>query len=582
MRPHKLLRLDSFAADLQRLRADNKVLDAPVLSEINDYALGLDKRIELPNATWNQFEAFWPPRYVKALIDGEAIVFFGSGISLTCGIPTWARLLTEHLGLDKSIAEDEDVNTDPLTMAELASQHLGSEKLQDVLRRIINRPQQYSVNHLLLCAIRCPVYITTNYDGLFERAWKDINPAIDLVIVTNDADLATTAYKEAKAGGGTILFKIHGSSSNLDEHMILTRKDYRFHYRVNRPMFDEVLEVMETQHTLFLGFGHKDPEISRLVDDAIHDYEKPKSKGKKRARPQFYSLQFDMKTHTTEVYAARGIVALRPPAVATEFEDVKTKALAVSLVDLLAAKQRNLHDKESLDPLLQRAIGAVSTPLSNALNTLSAETPACINNLAGSQHRELLQDLCDSLGQLASQGVYLLDEQGSVHDFAVPGQLDKTKRRFDKPLNHRPYFQQAKLFREPFVSNSAPSLLNGQSTFFLCVPVIEREQMVGLLFAACQIGQWAEPLKVAQEIWKDERSFLIVDANGICLVPPLNEFPTQEAPITIPGEPVDANLGFAFERLHGLSRRDRLVVIIHTPMQQQAKRAPANRLARQR
>ncbi len=45
--------------------------------------------------------------------------------------------------------------------------------------------------------------------------------------------------------------------------------------------------------------------------------------------------------------------------------------------------------------------------------------------------------MCDSLGPFASQGVYLLDEQGTVHDFAVPVDLDKSKRGFTKPLNHR-------------------------------------------------------------------------------------------------------------------------------------------------
>ncbi len=32
-----------------------------------------------------------------------------------------------------------------------------------------------------------------------------------------------------------------------------------------------------------------------------------------RQRLQFYSLQFDTRAHTPEVFAARGIVALAPP-----------------------------------------------------------------------------------------------------------------------------------------------------------------------------------------------------------------------------------------------------------------------------
>jgi len=559
--PHKILRLDTLTDKIRTLADADKLLGAPVLDELIDYANSLEKRLSRKEATWNDFEAFWPPRYVEALINGNAIVFFGSGISLPCGIPTWGRLLTENLGLDKSIAEDEDLISDPLTTAELAAQHLGSEKLQEVLRKIMNRPHAYSVNHAALCAIRCPVYVTTNYDRLFEKAWEDVNPRIPLVTVTSDAELSTSAYKTAMKGSGTVLFKIHGSADRLDEHMILTRRDYRFHYRVNLPMFDAVRGILETKHTLFLGFGHRDPEISRLIDDAIHEYEQPKKKRKQpNARPQFYSLQFDMKSHTREAFAARGIVALNPPAVATAYDDIKTKALAVSLFDLVAARQRNLHAQESLDQHLQNALRSISVPLKAALGKLSRAVPSAKHNLKGARDTGALQPLCNSLGRLASQGVYLLDEQGEVHDFDVPRGLDKSQRGFSIPLNHRPYFQQGKLFREPFVSNSARSLINGQSTFFLCVPVIEGDQMIGLLFSACQIGQWIKPLSFAQSIWSYGLSFILMDGNGTCLLPPMDEFPQHDADKGVGTEPADANSGYSFDRLYALSRRDRLLL----------------------
>jgi len=139
--------------------------------------------------------------------------------------------------------------------------------------------------------------------------------------------------------------------------MILTRRDYRFHYRVNNEPFDSVRDMLQTKHTLFLGFGHKDPEVTRLVDDAIHKYEKDLDpKEPPEHRPQFYSLQSDMKEHTPEVFAARGIVALNPPSVITEGDDIRTLALGISLADLLAAKQHNLHAKESLDSHLNEAV----------------------------------------------------------------------------------------------------------------------------------------------------------------------------------------------------------------------------------
>lgn len=194
-------------------------------------------------------------------------------------------------------------------------------------------------------------------------------------------------------GNGMVLFKIHGSSDRLDEHMILTRRDYRFHYRVNLPMFTEVRRILEKRHPLFLGFGHRDPEISRLVDDAIHEYEKNLDpKLPPVDWPQFYSLQFDMEQHISEVYAARGIVALRPPAVATQYSDVKTKALAVSLIDLVVAKQRDLHTQESLRGYLLDAMKGIAIPLLKALDTLSLSVGDAIINLSGSPNTDSLQN----------------------------------------------------------------------------------------------------------------------------------------------------------------------------------------------
>lgn len=41
------------------------------------------------------------------------------------GVPSWKSLLADRFGLEKSLIEDADLATDPLTMAELASQYLG-------------------------------------------------------------------------------------------------------------------------------------------------------------------------------------------------------------------------------------------------------------------------------------------------------------------------------------------------------------------------------------------------------------------------------------------------------------------------
>ena len=353
------------------------------------------------------------------------------------------------------------------------------------------------------------------------------------------------------------MFKIHGSSNRDDEYLILTRGDYRFHYRTNEQFFGRIKDLLRKSHTIFVGFSHRDPEVSRLVEDAIYDYEKAKPQDRLAdPRPHFYSLQFDMSSHTPEVFAARGIVALQPPSVSTAIEHVQDKALAVALVDLLAAKQFDFHSKVSLDAELKETIARISKELVEGLDALRGHASDAVASLESLKPNcSWLATLLGKLGPLASQGVYLLDEQGNAVGHFVPPGLNFADRQPKHSLSRRPYFQQAKSFREAFLSDTAASIFNGNSTFFLCMPILRDGQSIGLLFSAAQVGQWKTPIEVAQELWEKEMSLSVIDSNGVCLLPPRNEFP----PARMPGETADANLGYRHERLVELSRRDVLV-----------------------
>ena len=132
---------------------------------------------------------------------------------MSCGIPTWSKLLSDHFGLEKNFTDDHDLVYDPLTLAELASQFHGHEVLQTILRDVMNKSMSYSINHAALAALRCPFYITTNYDCLFEKAWEDVNPS-RLIVVTKDTDFSLPGFQNAATTGNSILFKIHGSKDS--------------------------------------------------------------------------------------------------------------------------------------------------------------------------------------------------------------------------------------------------------------------------------------------------------------------------------------------------------------------------------
>src|SRR5688500_2631802 len=152
-----------------RLRQDvtsalpNHVSDPGVAKDALDQ-LGRNK------PTWRELAMFCPPRLVAALTTNQLVPFVGAGISIAAGVPSWSELLQKHLKLTRTYLGDEDLRNDPLTMAEIASQRIGATQVQATLRALLGRASVPTTSHVVLAALRCPIYITTNYDNYLENA----------------------------------------------------------------------------------------------------------------------------------------------------------------------------------------------------------------------------------------------------------------------------------------------------------------------------------------------------------------------------------------------------------------------------
>lgn len=548
--------LINLSTELTRLILD--VVEEDLAKEAVRISTELDSALSAKNANWRTIKTFWPPRLVDGIVKKCTMCFFGAGLSAPCGVPTWRELLESKFGLDASLLDDEDLRSDNLTLAELAGQSLGAEKVQDILRYEMMRTRKVSVNQLLLASLRLPVYVTTNYDCLFESAWKLVNSTVPIAVVTNDGDFVTPEYALA-SHAGTILFKIHGSADRPLESMVLTRRAYRQHYRSNRRLFEEIRRLLLELHTVFVGFGHRDPEVSRLAEDAIFEFESTQAANPLvTKRPQFYSLQFDLaQTHRPEVFAARGIVALNPPIVTRPIGDDKSHRLCVALLHLIGAKDYPHHNQAALETDLTKAMDILSTAVSTALDRLGQSTTDALSSLQGSNSIDWMTKLLGDLGASAGQGIYLVDDQGVLVQSMLPKGFDVLARIPPRTFAQRPYFQDSKMFRQPFASNCFRSIFNRNTTITFCVPILVAARMQGLLFSAAQTGIWDAPLRAADGIWRKGGSFLLVDANGVCLLPPRNEMPLCDVPASA-NEPANLNLGYNFDDLLERSRRDSL------------------------
>ena len=298
------------------------------------------------------------------------------------------------------------------------------------------------------------------------------------------------------------------------------------------------------------------------MDDVIYRYEQEKDSN--NVRPAFYSLQFDMKERTPEVFAARGIVALQPPLAldAPRDFDYRAAGLAKALAELCGAMDSNAHNALKLDEELREYVDRLSAALNQAMGSLE-ESAAKIQSTSNdkSQIKQILVSLQTKLGPIAGQGVYLLSPNGDINDCALPPALTNPGRQTKVFLADRFYVRQAKMFRKPFVSDSAESRFNKNSTVFFCHPIVAGSEYRGLLFAAAQIGAWSLPVDLCRKFRErhSDGSFVLVDSNGIALLPP-EDRPKAGSSETIPaGENGDDNIGFEQNELHRLSRRDRLI-----------------------
>jgi hypothetical protein len=186
-------------------------------------------------------QMFWPPRVVRAVKENTLLLFFGSGVSFAAELPNWMGLLRKG-GLDIDLEKDPHVTGDMLTLAELVAHAGGANTLQDAVRNAMDtRGKLCTIVHYLLAALAPKIYITTNYDNLFEIAWKEVHgipkSKEDPIVVTTDDDLrklgivvdpdldktVDSCIAKLHQTNECILFKLHGSVEKTTEHLILTR-----------------------------------------------------------------------------------------------------------------------------------------------------------------------------------------------------------------------------------------------------------------------------------------------------------------------------------------------------------------------
>lgn len=204
-----------------------------------------------------------------AVLEGNAALFVGAGLSLDAGLPGWSDLLNPL----RSKCDVPDELTDLPLVAEYITSDVrdgGRDRLEHhILDRIVTANPTPAESHHLIPKLRVKEIWTTNYDELIEQAVPNAAVAIQ------EEDIRSIGSAKAT------IIKMHGSVETAQRRWakapVITRGDYEA-YEINRPRTWSLLRATYLSRTfLFLGFSFTDPNIeillrlARTLGTNVHD-----------------------------------------------------------------------------------------------------------------------------------------------------------------------------------------------------------------------------------------------------------------------------------------------------------------------
>jgi NAD-dependent SIR2 family protein deacetylase len=193
----------------------------------------------------------------------QVILWIGSGFSIAGGYPSGRDL--SALIYDTLLPEERAQIGSNLSLTELTEQFVrlrsnSKKELFAMLQKVFSKPPVTGKWHELLSHIpHIKTIITTNYDQLFERAYrKDIHTIL-------------TAPDLAQADHRTELFKIHGDI-NDPESIIITKSDYRnfFYQNVQHSLVWAAIKArIANKVVVFIGYDLEDDNVLNMFREVF-------------------------------------------------------------------------------------------------------------------------------------------------------------------------------------------------------------------------------------------------------------------------------------------------------------------------
>ena len=202
-----------------------------------------------------------PPRLVDALANKKAVLFAGSGFSLSAGLPS-ASAFSERLTQEiRGTSPNYNVNPVGSALAGIASDFqtiAGRPKLNETIVSLLHPPQGLVPTPAHLQAVKLfDQILTTNFDTLFEEAAAATSQNMPLIF----HEIDTPRLPER------VIIKFHGSVHDTSSLRLTEREILLLDQRCPN-LWRAILDLFATKAVVVVGTSLRDPSIIRLFTEA--------------------------------------------------------------------------------------------------------------------------------------------------------------------------------------------------------------------------------------------------------------------------------------------------------------------------
>lgn len=203
--------------------------------------------------------------YAKAIINGNASVFVGAGLSRDAGYLGWADFLTN---MAAEIGLDVKKESDLISLAQYYINKRQRTKINNSIKNFFALKNNIVPTqvHNLLSALPIKSYWTTNYDQLLEKTFEQRR--ISYCVYFSDENLSLLTDNAQ-----VFIHKMHGDVENPNS-AVIAKEDYEKYDDTHEMMLAKFKGEMCSKTFLFLGYSFSDPNIHHILARIRKIYDK--------------------------------------------------------------------------------------------------------------------------------------------------------------------------------------------------------------------------------------------------------------------------------------------------------------------